>query len=374
MRILMQSRKTLFSVPGGDTVHIKEIASKLNELGIKVDISTELKPDLSNYDIVHIFNLVRPQEVYFQALNAKKQGKPVVLSPIYVSWEEYEKYGSIGVRRFIANILPYHSIEYLKIAARAVKNREFHRGTVEVLLKGYFRLMKKVVNLTDFFFPSSEMEMDRIKKDFNLQNADYCVVPNAIDKSLFNYENTNIDYEIEKKIKDSVLCVAKISGNKNQLNLVKAMKGLPFKLFLIGYVLPNHKRYFKLIKKEMEGNVEFLGSIPHEKLPQYYRAAKVHVLPSWFETTGLVSLEAAVMGCNIVITDKGYTRAYFKDFAFYCNPASPESIRDAILKAYNTPYNEDFRAFILNNYTRERAAEKILKGYETVLRLKNESK
>ena len=374
MRILMQSRKTLFSVPGGDTVHIKEVAAKLSDLGVKVDISTELEPNLSKYDIVHIFNLVRPQEVYLQALNAKKQGKPVVLSPIYVSWEEYEKYGSTCVRRFIANILPYHSIEYLKIAARAVKNREFHRGTVEVLLKGYFGLMKKVVKLTDFFFPNSEMEMDRIKKDFNLQNTDYCVVPNAIDKSLFNYENTDIDYEIEKKIKDSVLCVAKISGNKNQLNLVKAMRGLPFKLFLIGYILPNHKRYFKLIKKEMGSNVEFLGSIPHEKLPQYYKAAKVHVLPSWFETTGLVSLEAAVMGCNIVITDKGYTRAYFKDFAFYCNPGNPDSIKDAILKAYNTPYNEDFRAFILNNYTRERAAEKILKGYETVLRLKNESK
>jgi len=38
---------------------------------------------------------------------------------------------------------------------------------------------------------------------------------------------------------------------------------------------------------------------------------QVHMLPSWFETTGLSSIEAAVMHCNIVITDKGDTREYF---------------------------------------------------------------
>ena len=367
MRVLMQSRKTLFSVPGGDTVHITGNAKKLRELGVKVDISTELNPDLSNYDIVHIFNLVRPQEVYLQALNAKKQGKPLALSPIYVSWEEYEKYGSDGLRKLLANILPYHSIEYLKIMARAVINKESHKGVISVLLNGYFGLMKKIVDLTDIFFPNSEMEMEKLVDDFKLKNPFYQIVPNGIDVSLFDYEKVKIIDENAMKVKDSILCVGNIAGNKNQLNLVRAMKELPYKLFLIGNVSPNHHGYFQKIKKEMGDNVFFLGKVAHEQLAQYYKAAKVHVLPSWFETTGRVSLEAAAMKCNIVITDKGFTKAYFGDYAFYCDPQDIGSIKKAITEAFETPFNEKLLKHIMMNFTRDIAAQKTLEGYEKLL-------
>ncbi len=56
-------------------------------------------------------------------------------------------------------------------------------------------------------------------------------------------------------------------------------------------------------------------------------------MPSWFETTGLSSLEAAAMGCNIVITRKGDAYEYFGDYAYYCDPESPDSIFKAIEKA-----------------------------------------
>ena len=370
MRVLIQSRKTLFTVPGGDTVYIKEMTEELNKSGIKVNISTELEPDLRGYDLVHIFNLIRPQDVYLQALNVKNQNKPLILTPIYIDFSEFEKYGTFGIRKILATILPYYSIEYLKILARAVKNKELHKGTVRVLLNGYFNLMRKVVHFADFFFPNSEMEMERLKKDFSLNNVRYFIVPNGIDTSLFDYQKITVSKDVKEKLQNAILCVSNIAANKNQLNLVKALKNTPFKLCLIGGISPNHKGYFARIKKEMGTNVEYLGHIPHEKLPQYYKAAKVHVLPSWFETTGLVSLEAAVMKCNIVITDKGYTREYFKDYAFYCEPGEPASILNAVVKAFNTPYNENLRRFILNNFTREKAAKKMLEGYEKVMRLK----
>ena len=53
-----------------------------------------------------------------------------------------------------------------------------------------------------------------------------------------------------------------------------------------------------------------LGELPHEDLAPYYASCKVHALVSWMETTGLSSLEAEVMGANLVITDKGDTRDY----------------------------------------------------------------
>ncbi len=374
MKVLFQSRKTLFSVPGGDTVQVLKTAEYLKKLGVKIDISTKLEPDLKGYDLVHIFNLCRPQEAYLQAKNAKKYRKSLVLSPIYVNWEEFEKKGSGGIRQFIAEKLSWSEIEYLKIFSRAIKNLEFHKGVLKVLTLGYEKLLQQICSFTDVFLPNSNLEMERIIKDFELGKPNYVIVPNAVDFKLFDYKNVHIEQKIQKDFENCVLCVSKFSSVKNQLNIVKALSGLPYKLVFIGHVLPNHKKYFERVKKESGENVIFLGKIPHEKLPQYYKVAKVHILPSWFETTGLVSLEAAAMKCNVVITDKGYQKEYFRDYAFYCEPDNIESIRNAIIKAYESSFNEEFRKYILNNFTWEKAAEKTLEGYLRALGDRNDRK
>ena len=66
MKVLFQSRKTLYSVPGGDTTQITKTKEYLEKLGVEVDVSLELNPDVSRYDIVHVFNLMRPLELYLQ--------------------------------------------------------------------------------------------------------------------------------------------------------------------------------------------------------------------------------------------------------------------------------------------------------------------
>jgi glycosyltransferase involved in cell wall biosynthesis len=163
------------------------------------------------------------------------------------------------------------------------------------------------------------------------------------------------------------LCVARIEGVKCQLELVRAMRDLPWKLVLVGAPALNHEHYYRQVLREAGDNVEILGWREHKSLPSLYRAAKVHVLASWGETTGLSSLEAAAVGRNIVITAKGDTREYFRDLAFYCTPGSVESIRESIAAAYNDPPNPLLRKTVLDNYTWRRAAEETLRGYEIVL-------
>ena len=93
----------------------------------------------------------------------------------------------------------------------------------------------------------------------------------------------------------------------------------------------------------------------------------VHVLPSWFETTGLSSLEAAAMGCNIVITNRGDAKEYFGESAFYCDPGSPESIRQAVEEASLHEGNEALRKKILESYTWQQAALQTLTAYKHVM-------
>ena len=114
-------------------------------------------------------------------------------------------------------------------------------------------------------------------------------------------------------------------------------------------------------------NIRFVDFMEQKDLLDYYQKAKVHVLPSWFETTGLSSLEAAAMGCNIVITRKGDAEEYFGDYAYYCEPDSPESIYVAIENAAKNAVPPGLRELVIHNYNWEMAALKTLDGYHQAL-------
>lgn len=365
MKILFQSRKTLFSAPGGDTTQILKTKEFLEKLGITVDISLELTPDVSKYDIIHVFNLMRPQELYLQVKNAKKHNKKVALSTIYGPYEEYEKKARGGILQKINNFLSITQIEYLKVIARAILNFEFSKGTFIYLINGHKRLQKKIIKMVDVFLPNSHSEMKRVAEDFRLTDYNYVAVANAVDINKFNYDNVNIDPEFDK-YKDCVLCVSRIEGRKNQLNIIRACKDLPYKFVFIGKAGANFKKYYEKCKEEANANTYFLGQIEHEKLPQFYKLAKVHILASWMETPGLSSLEAAVMQTNIVVTKKGDTEDYFKQYAYYCEPDKIESIREAVIQAYNTPFKNELQELIIDNYKWEDTARQTYKGYLTI--------
>lgn len=365
MKVLFQSRKTLYTAPGGDTTQLLKTREYLMKLGVKVDISLELLPDLTEYDLVHVFNLMRPQELYLQVKNAKKQGKKVALSTIYGPYVEFEKKARGGILQWLNKCLSISQIEYLKVIARLILNGEINKGTWVYLINGHKRLQQKIVNWIDVFLPNSQSEMDRVAGDFHLTAYKYVVVPNAVDVEKFNYKKVNIDPENEK-FRDCVLCVSRIEGRKNQLNIIRAVKNLSYKFVFIGKAGPNFIRYMEKCKEEGKNNCEFLGQIDHEKLPQFYKLCRVHILASWMETPGLSSLEAAIMHSNIVVTKKGDTEDYFGNYAFYCEPDDLDSIREAIITAYGTPFNSELHDKIMQNYKWSDTAKATLNGYQLI--------
>lgn len=365
MKILFQSRKTLYTAPGGDTTQLLKTKEYLEKLGVEIDISLDLEPDLTEYDIVHVFNLMRPQELYLQVCNAKRQGKKVALSTIYGPYIEYEKKARGGVLQLMNKFLNITQIEYLKVIARMVLNGEYSRGTWVYLVNGHKRLQRKIINMVDVFLPNSHSEMLRVVDDFKLKTYNYVAIPNAVDIGKFDFEKTIIDSENEK-YRDCVLCVSRIEGRKNQLNIIRAVKGLPYKFVFIGKAGPNFAKYMDRCKLEGAENCEFLGQIDHEKLPQFYKLCRVHILASWMETPGLSSLEAGIMRSNVVVTRKGDTEDYFKNLAFYCEPDNLLSIRIAVESAYNVSFNDQLYKRIMENYTWEDTARETLKGYESI--------
>jgi len=365
MNILFQTRTNLFDAPGGDMIQMLKTQEYLQKQGIKVDISLELEPDLKDYDLVHLFNLMEPQDIYIQMLNAKKQNKKVVLSTIYGLYTEFERKARGGLFQKLANYLSPFQISYIKVLIKHFKERRLHKGVYKMIFKGYYGLMNEIVNNTSVFLPNSDSEMKRVIHDFKLDNPRYVSVPNAVDVNLFSSKNVfDIKYE---KFRGCILCAARIEGRKSTLNLVRAVKETPYHLVLVGKESSNQKEYVQAVHKEAGDNVTFLGPVDHEELKNLYSVAKVHALVSWMETPGLSSLEAAAMGINIVVTPNGDTYDYFEDYAFYCEPDDVESIKKAIDKAYNSPWNPKLKQKIIEKYTWEQSAIETLKAYNLAI-------
>ncbi|MCR4402372.1 MAG: glycosyltransferase [Firmicutes bacterium] len=333
MRVLLQSRGDLLALPAGDTVQILETKKALGGLGVDADHSGALSPALDGYDLVHLFNLTRVAETAAQCENAVRAGKPVVVSPIYWNPEEY-----------IMHENPRQRSALLK----------FWRQDNP--------LRRRVVESAAMLLPNAESEAWLVHRDLGV-DAPFRVVPNGADPSFSDAD----PQEFVRKfgMTDFVLCCARISPRKNQLALIRATRGLGLPVVFIGPV--NDPFYYEACRNEADAHVHFLGSMPQREIAAAYVAARVHVLPSWFETPGLASLEAAMAGCNVVSTDRGTAREYFGDLAWYCDPSDLDSIRTAILAAYGAPRRPELAALVKQNFTWERAAQATVKAYKEVL-------
>jgi glycosyltransferase involved in cell wall biosynthesis len=357
MKVAFIARATLYTDSGGDTVQVVNTAGYLRKLGLEVDICLASETiNYNSYDLLHFFNIIRPADILHHII---KSGKPYVVSTIFVDYSEYDQQHRKGFTGLLFRFFSSDAIEYLKTVARFMAS---HQKIVspEYLWVGHRQSIKKIIKKAGLLLPNSVNEYNRLVKQYAIEHP-FRNIPNAISPELFVGH--------PQPVKDTlmVLQVARIEGRKNQLNLIKALNNTRFKLVIIGHPAANQPEYYNECKKLAAPNISFIPAMPQQELLKYYQQAKVHVLPSWFETTGLSSLEAAVMHCNIVVSDKGDVREYFGDLAFYCDPGSPESILAAVEKAAAAPYDESLRNKILSEYTWEQTAAKTLEAYREVL-------
>jgi glycosyltransferase involved in cell wall biosynthesis len=363
MKVLMQGRRDLFESYGGDSTQVLKTKEYLERLGVDVDVSAGLSPDVGGYDLVHIFNAPF-YDVLSMIKNAVRSRKKIVYSPVYLDHSEYDRKSRTGPAKYLCKILGKYRAEDLKALAGVTRGGKLPTDILS-LIKGYRRIQNEILRSVDFILPNSRSEIARLRADFTVGDTPCLAVPYAVDKNLFN-EKPETKKELER-FKGCLLAVAKVEGRKNQLNLIKAIRGLPYDLLLVGEISEGQRPYYEKLKKEAGKNVYFLGPVKHDDIPKYYSLAKVHCLVSWMETCGLSSMEAAIMGCNIVISDRGDTREYFRDYAYYCEPDSVESIKNAVIRAYNDPPDPALREFIMQNYSWEKAAEITLGAYNKVL-------
>lgn len=373
MKVLMQARYDLFDIKGGDTVQIESTAAELRKLGIEVDITTSLKTDLSDYSVVHLFQLDWVPETYLYAKKNEDSDKPFILSPIHHSIKEVERFDeeyTFGLRRFSKMLFrKQEHRDTLKNVYRSFYDFRKLRPTIVSVLKGLRNMQRDTLRFADIVLVQTDLEAQDLSEVYDV-DFDWIKIPNGVG-SQFIWER---DYIPAVESKDYILCVGRIEARKNQLSVIEAVKNLREKgdirtdLVFVGNKSRHHGEYvrkFDSLAKKYDW-IRCIGSVPYEDMPSLYHFSKVCVSASWFESTGLTSLEALFCGSNVVASGDR-AKEYLGEYASYCSPDDVSSIEAAITSEYlaDRPF---IPSEMRSEYTWENAAKKTKEVYERVLK------
>jgi glycosyltransferase involved in cell wall biosynthesis len=176
------------------------------------------------------------------------------------------------------------------------------------------------------FLARTDYEADYLRRGYNIDDKKVDIVP-------LSYREDCYDPAIEKE-SFCLFTGTMTQPRKNVPNLIRAARKYGFPLKLVGNK-GNAASEAKL--RQLVGdasNIEILGFVSDEELISLYNRAKVFALPSLNEGVGLVALEAAIHGCNIVITNLGGPKEYYeKGLAQLVNPYDIDDIGQAVMRA-----------------------------------------
>ena len=142
------------------------------------------------------------------------------------------------------------------------------------------------------------------------------------------------------------------SANKNVPRLIEAAKKYGFNLKLAGHLMGDSERSWLNGLIGDAKNIEYVGEVSETELLDYYKRAKVFALPSLFEGVGMVALEGAAYGCEIVLTNFGAPKEYYDGRAILVNPKSVDEIGLGISKAMEEGFSQpELKTYIETHYS-----------------------
>lgn len=196
------------------------------------------------------------------------------------------------------------------------------------ITKGYFdKSSKKIVEyLTLFYCDKTTNELivptkktyDLFKQKYGVDRNIY-IIPTGIEIERFYIENIDNDKveEIRKSLELSknsfnIVFVGRLAKEKNVDLLLNAQKNIVQKNKNINLIIigdgPDMEEYKNTVSRlKIDNNVIFVGKVPWDSVPLYYRLADVFATASHTETQGLTVIEAmAASVAPICIDDESF--------------------------------------------------------------------
>ncbi|MCI0770288.1 MAG: glycosyltransferase [Chloroflexi bacterium] len=314
---------------GGMNVYVMQLAKEFGRRGHQVDVFTRyhdpLDPQIVELGegarVVHLkagpYDTTK-QDLYqfipefLTALDSFRSEQGIDYDLIH---SHYWLSGSIGMALSedwdVPHVATFHTLAKTKLRARAGEQESEVRVNIE----------RTVMQRADGLVVSTEMEKDDLVKLYQASRCRIKVVPAGVDLELF-YPRGKDDAKQKLGIQENrvILYVGRIEPLKGIDILLKAVALLEdpadTRLVIVGGSLEDDLELERLKGLSetlgIQEKVTFTGSVPQGILPDFYSAADVFVLPSYYESFGLVALEAMACGTPVVVSRVGGLKTFIK--------------------------------------------------------------
>jgi len=369
MRIAMISYHTcpLATLGGKDTggmnVYVRELAKQLGRIGIGVDVFTRSQDEHVPH-VVHdlgygnrVFHVPAGPEQPLQKKEMADYIPEFVEKVLSLAAERDEVYDAIHTHYWMSgiaggelkaawNIPMVHMFHTLGL----MKNRIAREGEYE----GDYRIKgeRQVLRYADKIIVATQAELAQLQWLYEVKTDNMVIIPPGVDVTHFYPipkpdAREYIDLNCGMKM---LLFVGRIEPLKGIDTLIRALavlnqsgtlKRYQVCLAIIGgdASVSDENMSLEMAKLQelrtqfgLENVVTFLGKRGQDTLPYYYSAADVVVMPSHYESFGMVALEAMACGTPVVASQVGGLAYLIQDgvTGYHVRDQDPEQLANRL--------------------------------------------
>ncbi|MFD2672721.1 glycosyltransferase family 4 protein [Marinicrinis sediminis] len=261
------------------------------------------------------------------------------------------------------------------------------QGIVQSVKTATARTMeKRAYRMADHFIVLSEAFAHILHRSYRIPHERIHVIPGGADHRFQVAEDRDQVRDSLGIPKDRlvVLTIRRLVNRMGLIPLVKAWRQVvdryPDAILYIGGKGPLYEELLQEIAAlGLEDHVRLLGYIEDERLPLYYRAADLFVVPSrTLEGFGLITVEALASGIPVAATPIGGSKEIIEkwDARFLFKGIHEGQMAEGLLALLEDreswPSQQACRSYFEQHYTWEQAGKQIYQLFEQVWRQKEE--
>lgn len=345
---------------GGMSVYIRELAVELGKLGHSVDIFTRVH-DPNDGQIDELGQNARL--IHLKAGDGEEMHKLVLYSylPDFAcNVENFRKLNGLSYDLIfshywlsaqvgqelrvwwgVPHIVMFHTLGAVKNSLGIGEEEpELRLETERELIRDCHRVIA-----------STEREKEALLHYYGASPEKIGVVPCGVNRELFQPIDQRLArQELGWRDDRIILFVGRIDPLKGIDRLLEAVAYLPdtrgLRLMIVGGDGQSESEIERLHQLAralgIQDLVTFLGLIKHERMPYFYSAADVCVVPSYYESFGLVALESLACGTPVVTTDVGDLRKIIRpgETGYVVASASPTELADKMALILSRPVRD----------------------------------
>ena len=303
-------------------MYVRQLAAALGNMGMKIDIFTKEHPNVvnqietigSNVRVIHlksgepnthIEGLYAELPEFLAQLNSFQEEEGIQYDVVH---SHYWLSGWIGRELSqalkVPHLITFHTLGLIKMQSRAGEVEQSERPIVEA----------ELMSTADRIIAFSPHERDAMARLYDADPSKVSLVPCGVDLSLFcPLDQETVRNRLGLNGEKILLYVGRVEPLKGLDLLVETAAQMDsedgVRMMVVGADVNGGQemdRVKQLAKeRQLENQIDFVGQVDHMELPLYYNAADVCVVPSYYESFGLVALESMACGTPVVATRVG---------------------------------------------------------------------